>query len=222
MKTKFLKFTSKMMFLILILTISLTCSSCVFGWGMYSSGWSVYDHQSFVEKIEEFNSKHNAYVDTFISFDLDSNEEILEKYYYFQAVSSSKQSKDTPYDKYTNHFHEVVILFYLSGYKIEYKSQTGLSGNFTDKAEFDIKSGGKHGMDCKEDALYYQDSDNSKKIYNYAYYYKLYVNDVEFGCVHISSVDEPSEEKLNELLQMMEDSLVVINTEKFFIWRKLK
>ena len=50
----------------------------------------------------------------------------------------------------------------------------------------------------------------------------MYKNGTEFACLHISSIDEASEEKLAELVQMMQDSLVVINTEKFFIWRNVK
>ena len=45
------------------------------------------------------------------------------------------------------------------------------------------------------------------------------VNGVEVACIHISSIEEASEEKLDEIIQMLSDSLVVINTDEWFIWR---
>ena len=54
--------------------------------------------------------------------------------------------------------------------------------------------------------------------------HKVYVgvNDTLKCNIHISSIEEASEEKLNEIIQMLLDSLVVINAEDFFIWRDKK
>ena len=88
----------------------------------------------------------------------------------------------------------------------------------------EIKFGGNHSS-CVQDDLYYTGSKaegwqkSEKKIYSYVYHYQINVNNTKFGCLHISSVDEINEEKLAEIIQMMGDSLVVLNTEEFFIWR---
>ena len=71
-----------------------------------------------------------------------------------------------------------------------------------------------------EESLLLERNDEGKyKVYNHIYHYSLYIDGTEACCIHISSIDEASEEKLNEIIQMMQDSLVVINTEKYFIWR---
>ena len=49
---------------------------------------------------------------------------------------------------------------------------------------------------------------------NNIYHYKLLVNEKKFACIHISSIEEASEEKLEEIVQMLIDSMVIINTEE--------
>jgi hypothetical protein len=111
-------------------------------------------------------------------------------------------------------------------YKIKYGGRF-VDFNYTadDKIEILISkcSAGSGAIITQYDEFYedawFSDGTEREKIYNYVYHYSVYVNDVEAGCIHISSIDEPSEEKLDEIIQMLYDSLVVINTENFFIWR---
>ena len=214
---------ARVMLLILLVASMVTLASC----GIFAYDWEVYSHKEFVRKVEEYNSKHNLYVDTFISFDLDSNEEVLERIYRFNAGTRKPMSKKTLYDINDESYY-ITQVFYLPGFKVwcMYQRNSELN-NFTEQDKIEIRFGGNH-FGCEGRDLYYTGSKGSelkeedKKIYEYVYRYNIYVNDVKFGCIHISSIEEASEEKLSEIIQIMQDSLVVLNTEKYFIWRDNK
>ena len=222
------KLVARVMLLVFLLASMVTLASC----GIFAYDWEVYSHKEFVRKVEEYNSKHNLYVDTFISFDLDSNEEVSSSIYYFIAGVKKKMNDNILHD-INDKFYRITQAFYLDelAYKITCKYDR-LPNNFTAEDKIEIKSYKSH-FACEYDDNYYQssiktDSDYDKEIngnfgmYEYVYRYEIYINDVESGCIHISSIEEASEEKLNEIIQMMQDSLVVINTEKYFIWRENK
>lgn len=57
------------------------------------------------------------------------------------------------------------------------------------------------------------------RIYTNVYHYDLNVNGNKSCCIHISSINEASEEKLNEILQMLYDNIVVMNADGIYIWR---
>ncbi len=219
MKNKTLKLISKILLVIILATSVLTLSSC----GAKPKYWTGYSHQSFVEKIEEYNSKHDLFVNTFISFDLDSNEKVLECFYEFEAMVPFTRLNKILYDKWNDNYI-IYQIFYLDGYKIMCRYSLK-KFNFTQEDKIEIKLANHS---CYQYDEYYVEPmsevliQDKTKIYNYVSRYKIYVNGTEFACLHISSVDEASEEKLAELVQMMQDSLVVINTEKFFIWRNVK
>ena len=75
----------------------------------------------------------------------------------------------------------------------------------------------------EEIALQHQNiEDEELSIYNYSYHYSLYVNGAEYCCIHISSIEEASGEKLDEIIQMLLDNMVILNPKDFFIWRDKK
>ena len=41
----------------------------------------------------------------------------------------------------------------------------------------------------------------------------IYLNDTNFGCVHISSIEEASHEELDGICKLLMDNIVIINTE---------
>lgn len=217
------KFWAKIMLLVFLVTNALVFVSC----GIFKYEWEVYSHEEFVRKVNEYNSVHNIYVDTFISFDLDSNEEVFERIYYFIAGTKKKMRDKTLYDIHNN-FYRITEVFYLNSdeqehaYKITCKYDR-LQNNFTIEDTIEIKSLSSH-FACEYDDQYYQASlerDFDKvKIYEYIYRYEIYINNVKSGCIHISSIEEANEEKLDEIIKMLSDSLVVLNLEKGFIWRR--
>ena len=215
-----------MLVVILTTTVSLSLTSC----GIFTYDWETYSHEDFVSKVNEYNSLHDIYVDTFISFDLDSNTEVSGRLYCFVAGTKRKMHDDILYDIYDNIIttYKVTQVFYLNGYACKIMCYyRNFAYNFTEEDKIEIKSGGEH-FACSEHLdSYYIESlirfpQEEDKLYENIYRYKIYVNDVYFGCIHISSIYKTSEEKLDEIIQMMSDSLVVLNTEKFFIWRDSK
>ncbi len=243
MKTHFnsriIKFVARVMLLVLLLASALSFAGC----GMTEWYMHYNTHKEFLEFIEEYNSIHNLYVETFISFDLDDNEQVTERCYSMFTLISSSWARNSlrkngyMYDIQGTDF-VTGFVFYLDsdgenaneyGYKIKCNFRK-LDFNFTqnDKIEILESENSKctyfsdHGNPSYD--LYYQEDifDSTifdQKIYNYVYHCTLYVNGVEAGCIHISSIEETSEEKLDEIIQMMSDSLVVINADGFFIWR---
>ena len=214
---------TKVMLVVFLMTSTLSLTSCG---GIFTYDWEVYSHEEFLHKVSEYNSIHNVYVDTFISFDLDSNEEVSERIYYFIAGTKKKMHDKTLYDIHNN-FYRITQVFYLNSdeyvhtLKITCKYDR-IDNNFTEEDRIEIKSFSNH-FACEYDDQYYQSSlvsDKSQvKIYKYVYRYEIYVNDSEIACIHISSRYESNEEELNRIIKMLEDSLVVINTENNFIWR---
>ena len=229
------KLVARVMLLVLLLASSTNLTGCM----NFLYDWEVNTHEEFVKEVEKYNSINNGSVDTFISFDLDSYETVSKKMYNFKAMPGYKGlvEKYGLYDIY-DEYYDIYQVFYLSydyheyAYKIRYHyNRNHTQNNFTQQDKIEITISDEKHCDSIEADLYYQASlDNGSvsyrveenRLYSHTYYYEVYVNGVNFGCIHISSIEEASEEKLAEIIQMMQDSLVVINTEKNFIWRDQK
>ena len=212
------KLLAKVMLIVVLLTGVPGLSGCMIG--VVPSDWEVYSHQQFVERIEQFNSINNGSIDTFISFDLDNNENVINSIYYFWITLAEEFGLYDIHDTY----YKVKQMFYLDEYKIKctYKR---IKNNFTQDDKIEIRFNESHHCPLSssdfyyEESLEYNDGYTEHNIYNYFYYYEIYVNDNFIACIHISSENEATKEELNKIIKMLEDSLVVINTEKNFIWR---
>ncbi len=234
------KLVARLMLITLLLTSTLTLASC----GKFRYEWEVYTHKEFVEKIEEYNSSHNLFVDTFISFDLDDNPQITKSLYSVYSRVSPKTNSFRKENGYIYDKHNETLItkfvFYLDGifgkeygYKIKCNLMV-VAFNFTENDKIEIlKSECAHANDqvgydeydtIYEETLLKANKEFEQLIprYTCVYHYSIYVDDVEICCIHISSMSEATEEKLSEIIQMLSDSLVVLNTEKYFIWRDNK
>ena len=131
----------RLLVLLLCVSVILPFTSC----GVFLYDWEVDTHSEFVANIEKYNSKHDEFVNTFISFDLDSNEDISKRLYRFIAPVTRKNIEI--YDKNNKHFN-VSLVFYMKSeandsldsecdYKIrcEYKS---VQQNFSEKDKIEI------------------------------------------------------------------------------------
>ena len=214
------KLITRIMLLVLLLTSVFSFAGC----GMLPYSWEVYSHAEFIKEIEKYNSINNGSVDTFISFDLDSNEDVTQKIYCLKTVVNDTLRKKLGFVDILDKYYTIYQLFYLrsndNSNQYEYKitcSYDRSHDNFTERDIIEIRHGEHYGS-CGGYSGYYQETfdfgpDNQPiRMYNYFYEYQIYVNNIKIGCVHISSIDETSEEKLNEIIQMLYDSLVVINT----------
>ena len=219
---KGLIFMKRFFALFLCAVMMLSLISC----GEFAYEWEVDTHDEFVKNIEKYNSINDGFVDTFISFDLDDNTEITKRLYGFHTMVSSKNVSDI-YD-INDKFINISLVFYMKGntniysnndhaYKIrcEYKS---VKYNFSEDDQIKIQPSKESGCVFSYLDLYYQESLSSgyryskDEVYKSFYHYEILVNDEDFGCIHISCIEEPSEEKLNEIIDMLYDSLVIINT----------
>ena len=68
--------------------------------------------------------------------------------------------------------------------------------------------------------MYYQESlsqeydyrKEENKIYVQSYHFDILVNEKKYGCIHISAIDNSDDTKIEEIRQMLMDSLVILNT----------
>ena len=235
------KLAARVMLLVLLLASTVSFAGC----GKFEYEWEVNTHREFVEKIKQYNSVHDLYVNTFISFDLDNNEQVSKSLYsqftmLFPSANSFSQKNGYIYDIHEDGL-STRFLFYLKNdgenpneYAYKVKCNFVIADfNFTENNKIEILSSEcgnsssefyslKYDLAYEESLKINGSNDEKNPFYNYVYHYSIYVDGAEVCCIHISSMDEASKEKLAEIIQMMQDSLVVLNTEKFFIWRDNK
>ena len=235
------KIVARVMLVILLFSSAVNLAGC----GLVEYYWASETHQEFVEYIKNYNSRHDLYVDTFISFDLDNNSEVSKREYSVFSIISTRARGFERDHGYICDIHEealgITFLYYLrSGNELEndyaYKIKchfTRFLFNFNDNDKIEIKESECNNYNNEFNNsivdLVYEESIRNEYpkteediIYNHRYHYAIYVNDTEACCIHISSIDEASEEKLADIIQILSDSMVILNTEKFFIWKNKK
>lgn len=215
---KNIKLVAKILLLVLLLTSAFSFVGC----GVpLPHDWEVYSHKEFVKEIEKYNSINDGSVDTFISFDFDSKEYVTKKIYCMTAVANAFMTSKIGLVDILDAHYTIYQAFYLKqednsneyAYKIKCM-YSRIDNSFTENNKIEINKYDKHYC-TNNDHLYYEErmvGGEPILMYDYYHMYGIYVNDVEIGCIHISSIDETSEEKLDEIIQMLYDSLVVINT----------
>ena len=234
------KLVARVMLVVFLMTGAVSLTSCIFD-SVIPYDWEVYSHEEFVKQIETYNSLHDLYIDTVISFNLDDNDEVSKSIYHTGSMTNGKArgfNRKHGYvcDLYADGLAEQ-LLFYLKSdgeqysdcaYKIKCAfKRVDFNYNENDKIEI-IESECNCSFaslkyDLKyEESLRIHPSYGDAPIYKYMYHYSLYVNDTLKCDIHILSIEEASEEKLNEIIQMLLDSIVILNPKDFFIWRNMK
>ena len=225
----FMKRFFALVLVVILIASTLMLTSCIWG-PTIGYNWKVENHGSFVEKIVEFNSTHDDFVESFISFNFDENENVTKQIYSFDTIANkSAVAKYGLCDKTCSTFN-IDIMYYLKSNidNIEYQDYAYQIGcyyrdvrfNFSKDDKIEIKQGNTYEGEPSENQCShsYEDMKYAKMlhsdtiIYNHTYHYEIFVNDTKVACIHISSIDEASEEKLNEIINMLYDSLVIINT----------
>lgn len=214
----------------LMMASALALTSCIWG-PTIAYNWQVESHSEFVEKIEQFNSTHDEFVNTFISFDLDEKENISKAIYHFDTVANKSAVHKYGLCDKTSSTYNIDIMYYIKSTiedteKQDYAYQVGcyyrdVRFNFSKLDKIEIKQGNTYdGEDSDnrcthtyEDKKYPEKFYSDPNLYNHMYHYEMFVNGVEVACIHISSIEEASKEKLDEIIQILRDSLVLINTE---------
>ena len=88
--------------LLLLCTVTLMFSSCLWTGGKVHRTIVFYTHDELVEFVEKYNSKNDGSVYTFVSFDFDDNSEIDVFEYQFHTIWTLKRSIITNEEKYAD------------------------------------------------------------------------------------------------------------------------
>ena len=210
------KLSARVMLVILLVASAVGLFGCYFG-PILDYNWGVNTHDEFLEEIERFNSVNDGAVNTFISFDLEDYEDVSYTYY-----SLSTKANDSLVHK-KGLCDEVCVLgvgIYIclksdiennehSDHAYRVKFDYGGYHNFSQDDIIEIRYNKNPNCEGIWEDAWYHDS----IIYHNFYYYAMFVNNIQIACIHISSIEEASEEKLNEIIQMLLENMVIINTE---------
>ncbi len=223
MKTKFLKFTSKMMLILILATSVLTLSSCHI---FEDADWNVHykefhTHFEFANFIQDYNSNADSNISSFFSFNFDNDNGILDKYYKFRTRAPYKA--ENLYDKNTVDTNVELIFYYdndVSSGELEYKIKCVYrksERNFSHTDKFEIKTltaeemSGEYLINSKD----YQDErlSNDNKKYNHVYSLALLVNGENIMSIKISSTQELPQVQLDGVSQILLDNMIIIGAE---------
>ena len=208
------KLIARMMLIVLLCTNTFLLNSCS------SIGFSeetLNSHKEFVEFVETFNSQNDGTVSTFISFDFDKNNQIKSKSYKYHLEIRRYAYMDTgEYDKYTEQAI-IWMYFYLDDKKEsitenEYQIMCVYSAkdfNFYQNDNFKLI----HADGEQRDTVFKQSHSENLNYYVHTQKYTMSTDGKDIMSIYISSIAEPTQEKLDEISQLLMDNIVIINTE---------
>jgi hypothetical protein len=215
------KLVARVMLVILLVASALNFGACGKGWSQFSGCY--YSHTEFMEFVKEYNSINDGEVLTFLSIDLDDVP--CYKCYEVAGVTKTKNNKLLIYDKYMTNGVGVMICIYLddvdeSGTLIENAYQIVCVDTNTKHKYYSIDSLSLFDS-VDEEPIYIQYGNRSdvfynptENAYNHIQTYNLNTNGNTVMQITIASLEkEMSQEKLDEIIQMLYDRLVIINTE---------
>lgn len=205
------KLVARLMLIILLLTSTTILSSCFSIGGETSCVFTFYSHEEFAEFIEEYvSNKQDRFVPTFVSFDLDDIDYIkVDKY---SVGTSQKRSKniltgevelESVYDATHNDGFGYTMTFFMDDYlengeKVEnaYK----ITCTFLTKAEYNF---------------YQNDTMRIEylKLNDLKYKGWFCVNDIREIEFSIDCARETSQERIDEITQLLMENIAIINTE---------
>ena len=235
------KITARVMLIILVLTSALSLSGCYFGptiaynWEVHTHDEFVTEiekfnsvNDGFVNTFISFDFDENKNISkTIYRFDTAANKSAvndiglcdkicnffdIDIIYYLREKGKNDEVLDYAY-QIACYYRDVQYTFSESD-KIEIKE------GFTQKGEkLDMANCSYRGTDISYLKILYEKESGddlyvSKMVYDTyksAYHYEIFINDIKFACLHISSIEEASEEKLEEIVQMF---MVILNTEE--------
>lgn len=106
--------------LLLLFTVTLMFSSCLFSSGEAMREINFSSHSELVDFVEDYNSKNDGFVDTFVSFDFDNNNEVRPYRYCFRSVwalpglfSKRDGGYKKLYDKNHSHMFDCEMIFHI-------------------------------------------------------------------------------------------------------------
>ena len=218
--------------LICCMLIFLLFTSCDHFGGTVSSSLSFDSCEDFAEFVSKYNSKRDDFTFTFVLFDFPESSGIETYLYKAWTTRDFKRNLftgeniyDEFYDKTHGKAFSCDMIFYMDeasangsviarAYQIRCRYMTP-NYNFYQSDEMRIELISSNTSAHSEDiSSWTRETHSYTRYYSYEYIYKLYVNDVETVTVTVSAENEPSAEKLEEICQLLLESIVVINADK--------
>ena len=205
------KLVARLMVVVVLVVSTTILSSCFSIGGETSCVFTFYSHEEFAEFIEEYvSNKQDRFVPTFVSFDLDDIDYIkVDKY---SVGTSQKRSKniltgevelESVYDATHNDGFGYTMTFFMDDYlengeKVEnaYK----ITCTFLTKAEYNF---------------YQNDTMRIEylKLNDLKYKGWFCVNDIREIEFSIDCARETSQERIDEITQLLMDNIAIINAE---------
>jgi len=191
-------------------------------------------HEDLVEFVEKYSSQNDGFVETFVSFDFGDSSTVKPYRYYLHTSQLIKKHwltgdivSEEIYAKGHSNGFVCEFVFYddVVGAQIVCEYITSKTENFYQNDEISISfeksylenSALNDGKILYDD--FYEirtvDIENAKyeNRYNYLYLYQIKINGEDKISVKIASKSELPQEKLDELCEILLDSIVIINTE---------
>ena len=253
MKLNKTKILARVMLVVILLASAINLSSCVSS-GKVCRNICFNSHSELLAFVEEYNSKNDGFVYTFVSFDFDNHDTVHTDEYCFATVwdlvsplsfSESKYRKMYDKDHSKGFGFDCEMIFYMDdfldgekterAYKIYCVFETKKDYNFYQYDQIEMKYIDCYDIDDYNDKFdeigcYYSDADEYElrfidqnsynldnscydRYYSYLYMYQIQINGNDEVRVDITSENELTKEKIDEICQLLMDNMVIINTE---------
>ncbi len=218
--------------IICLLIIILALASCDHFGGTVSTSGVYASYESFLEFVSKYNSKRDDFAFTFVLFDFPESSGI--ETYVYQVWTQRDYNVnwftgEKIYEEFYDRTHDKPFTYNMIYYMDEVSADGSVAErtyqikcryttpnyNFYQSDEMRIELISSNTSAHSEDiSSWTRETGSYTSYYGYEYIYKLYVNDVETVTVTVCAENEPYVEKLEEICQMLLESIVVINADK--------
>lgn len=217
------KLVARLMLVIFLLTSTLVLTSCPGGYGSRVNRTILFDtNEDFVKFIDNYNSKNDASIYTFVAFDFDNCEQVKLYKYELNTMWKAGYDINKMYDKNHSESFRCNAIFHIDeiNAQIQCKYSTkdynfyqndNMSFEFIESYQAFAPDGVRE--EYADQRTFNFATLNYDKYYEYMYIYQIRINGKEEVTVKITSEKEISGEKLDEIVQLLMDNIVIINTE---------
>ena len=227
---KNIKLVAKIMLLVILATSALTLTACNGWYGMVDRTITFKNHKELCEFAKKYGSENDGFVETFISFDFDNNNDVEVYQYNFYTTRQIKKSIITGdiinndwYDKDHSSGFECEYIFHMNAIDAQiichYSTNSDYNFYQGDEISFQLvdtyqkfePNGDKE--EWADKRTFNMETLDYDKYYEYMYVYQININGNEEVNLNITAKNEMSIEELDKIVQLFIDNIVIINTE---------
>ena len=217
------KLVARLMLVIFLLTSTLVLTSCPGGYGSRVNRRVLFDtNEDFVNFLEHYNSKNDGAVYTFIAFNFINCEKVKLHQYELNTVWKAGYDLNKMYDKNHSYAFGCNAIFHIDeiNAQIQCKYSTkdynfyqndNMSFEFIETYQAFAPDGVRE--EYADQRTFNFETLDYDRYYEYMYIYRISINQKEEVTVKITSENEIRREKLDEIVKLFVDNIVIINTE---------